>query len=1564
MELQELLAELSKNKVKLGVEQDKLKIRIPKGIVINHLIDAVKHRRDEIIAVLKNTQYEKEFLIEAIEHRDYYNLSSAQKRLYLLQQLNPEAITYNMPYVIPLRKEVRKESIQKIVDQLLARHESLRTSFELLGENPVQRIHDRVDCKLESYCIEQSAEQRLRQEFVRPFDLAHAPLLRAALVEIRGKGQLLVIDMHHIVSDGVSSNILEHEFRTLYLGSTLPPLKLNYKDYSEWQQTVQRQKRIKAQETYWLKRFAGELPVLNLAADYVRPVMQSHEGSTVSFVLNETETESLKRLAREQDLTLYMSLFSAFCILLSRLSGQESIVVGTPVAGRSHTDVEGIVGMFVNTLAIRNEVKGRDTLRTFLATLWTNTLEAYQHQDYPFEDLVEQLGVERDTSRNPVFDVLFNLLDQSDRVRDLSVFDQSEGVHSPGISKFDLTLTAVDCGPKLLLSVEYCTKLFQPATIDRYIQYFRQIVHCMENHIDQKISDIELLGKEEKYQLLYGFNNTQTDFPQEKTIQQLFEEKVEQHPDEIALVSGEIRITYYELNGLSNQMAYRLIDRGVCLESIVALRIDRSVEMLVGILGILKAGGAYLPISIDYPEDRISYILKDSRAKVLLQAHGEFKSSVSIPVLTVDLDQLSVQGALDLKNRTDSRNLSYVIYTSGSTGVPKGVMIEHCSVINRLKWMQRYYPIKSGDVLLQKTPYTFDVSVWELFWWAFEGGTLSLLEPGGEKDPFQIVENIFEHRVSVLHFVPSMFEVFLSFLEQNRDFIPRLKSLRYVFCSGEELKVFHVIKFHELLGKACGCELVNLYGPTEATVDVTYFNCGDQDSYQNIPIGRPISNTQAYVLDAKSLRLQPIGVVGELCLSGVGLARGYMGRDELTLEKFISHPFRKGEKLYRTGDLARWLPDGNIEFLGRIDHQVKIRGFRIELGEIENILLQHENIKECVVVKRVKNGENYLCAYVVLAKILQGEEMRGYLSGLLPDYMVPAHFVVLDELPLTSNGKVNRKILPEPEIKADGAYVAPSGGLEEKLVLIWSEVLNIAPEVISVQGNFFALGGHSLKIVLLVSKIAKEFDVQVELAEVFKHPTIVSLAKLINSLGHQKQTEIRAVEQKEFYPISAAQERMFVQQMRYPESVTYNIPLAWSLRGELNYAQINNALVELTKVHESLRTVFFLKEGVPVQRVNQEPAISLEYLSSDEHCVGDLLSSLIQPFSLLEGPLCRMYIIRIEKFRYIMLFDVHHILVDGVSVVQLAKEFIQIYTGKSLPRNYIEYKDFTLWYNDFLKNERVKKQKEYWINRFKNGENKLSLPYDFPKPEEESFCGDTINFSIDVDLSQKLLIIEQEMGITSFVLFSSLFNLLLSKVCNQSEINIGFAIAGERKRELTNIVGMFVNMLVLKSNVDQDLSFRNFLIDVKNNLVEAYENQDYQYDELVYDLSLSGGEENPLFNVSFSFDSFSEIISQDIELDRTVLKIDRYKVAGSKERSKYDLTLNGFKNKEQYHFEFKYKTERFKRETITEMQNYFIEVISIVANNSSVKIQNVNLTPKLTTVSSESYLSLVDDFDI
>jgi amino acid adenylation domain-containing protein len=953
----------------------------------------------------------------------------------------------------------------------------------------------------------QERERELRhlagEECRRPFDLAAGPLLRAVLLRAGADDHVIVLTTHHIVSDGWSSGVLLKEMGALYDAysqgrpSPLAELPVQYADFASWQRNWLRGETLAQQLAYWKEHLLGALP-LELPTDHPRPPVHTTQGTHLSFALPPELSERLRRLSRREGVTVFVTLLAAFQSVLAYLSGQEDVSVGTPIANRNRKETENLIGFFVNTLVLRTSLSGDPTFRELLRRVREVALGAHAHQDLPFEMLVEELRPPRSLNQVPLFQVMFSLAQNvGGPTTELDGLTLSPLGLDSRASKFDLTLFMEDTPHGFTGSAEYRTDLFEAETIKRWLGYFETLLEACAANPDLRLSELTLLGAAERQQLLVEWNGARQDYGRPRRLHQLFEEQAERTPDAMALAFEETRLSYRELNERANQLAHHLRARGVGPDVLVGVLMERSVEMVVGLLGILKAGGAYVPFDPSYPEERLAFMFADARAKVLL-TQSRFAGRLpahAAEVVCLDSDSESIAGgrADNPAVEVSDSNLAYVIYTSGSTGTPKGAMNTHRAICNRLLWMQAAYQLTAADRVMQKTPYSFDVSVWEFFWPLLSGAGLVIAKPGGHQDAGYLVELIAEQGVTVAHFVPSMLQFFV-----EEPALDRCDSLRLVVCSGEELS--HALQ--ERFFARLDCRLENLYGPTEAAVDVTSWTCRRDAESNVVPIGRPIANVRAYILNA-ALQPVPAGVLGELYIGGEALARGYINRSELTAERFIpdAHSGVPGARLYRTGDVARHLPDGSIQFVGRADNQVKIRGFRIELGEIEAVLRAMPEVQEAVVLAREdESGDKRLVAYVSAnpGQALDPVHLRAHLRDKLPAYMIPVAFVELAAFPLTASGKINRRELPAPQnvrSAAEAPFAPPQTDVERTIADIWREALGI--DRVGIHDNFFNLGGHSLLLIRVHNRLSATFGQELSILNLFEYPTVDALAKFL-----------------------------------------------------------------------------------------------------------------------------------------------------------------------------------------------------------------------------------------------------------------------------------------------------------------------------------------------------------------------------------------------------------------------------------------------------------------------------------
>ncbi|HAV89891.1 MAG TPA: non-ribosomal peptide synthetase, partial [Eubacterium sp.] len=1137
------------------------------------LKDIFSNQTPEKIAMLVNETVEEEYTpIPKAEEKEYYPMSSVQKRTYLIEQMDPDKILYNMPESIRFTGEVRPDALKDALQKLIDRHEILRTSFIMVDGEPVQKILPHVEADFEYINDETTPEKELLKSFIKPFDLSNPPLVRVRLVN-RGEYHLLCMDMHHIVSDGMSSAIFTREFNALYNGEELEPLTHQFKDYSEWM----RNRDLSNQAKYWKSQFDDEIPVLDMPLDFVRPQEQSFDGAMLGRGIGKHLTDKIKEVASVNGTTEYMIFMSAVMVLLSKYSRQEDIVIGTPISGRTHRDTEDMLGMFVNTLALRGKPEGKKSYKEFLSEIKEISLKAYENQEYPFEELVEAVDVKRDTSRSPIFDVLFVFQNNEEEEINIGATNVEEAFVENTIAKFDLSFYICEYNGEYGINVEYCTALYNEQSARNLVDHFVTVLEKLMADTDKKLSDVEVVSEEEKNIIFNEYNDTKVEYPREKTLVELFEEQVEKTPENVAVVFEDSKLTYCELNKKANALGNKLREAGVGADDFVAIISDRSLEMVEGIYGIIKSGGVYLPIDPTYPDDRINFMLDDANPKAVLIYTTEELSIISkgvksiningreIPVIDLADGEVfkGVSENLDVVNKPE--DLCYCIYTSGTTGKPKGVMIKQQNVVNYVyksdKSIMAYAFDNGIKNFVSVTNYVFDIFVTETILTLCNGMTAFIANSEQVNDLNKFKKFVEENNIEILQTTPSRVKGFLAQDANTTAF----ENMKYIILGGEAVGE-SLIKH---LSSRTNAVVENGYGPSEATVYTTCAKISEGD----ITIGRPVENTRVYIM--QDMTLCGIGIPGELCVAGDGLARGYLNRPELTAEKFIDNPYGEN-KLYRTGDLARWLPDGRIEYLGRIDEQVKIRGFRVELGEIESRIREIEKIRDVAVIARTDvGGDKAIYAYYVVE---DGEitvtEIRECLSKNLPDYMIPSYMMQIEKIPVTKNGKLDKRALPDIEVKTEKEYVAPRNEIEEKICNIFAEILGI--EKVGINDGFFELGGHSLRATKLVNRIEEQTGRRIALKSVFSNQTPEKLAELVGEGKVEEYTPIPKAEEKEYYPMSSAQKRTYLLNQIDADGIAYNMPDSMKLMGEVRPDDLKNALQEIINRHEILRTSFVM----------------------------------------------------------------------------------------------------------------------------------------------------------------------------------------------------------------------------------------------------------------------------------------------------------------------------------------------------------------------------------------------------
>ena len=1469
--------------------------------------------------------------IPKAEVKEYYEISSVQKRIYLIGQMNPEAVTYNIPQSLKLTGAVDLEKIAAILQELVNRHEILRTAFIIKDEELVQDIQQQVNVDFKYGSAEGERIEDLVSAFVKPFDLSVASQLRAKAINM-GDYHLLLFDMHHIISDGMSMVTLINEFTQLYNGKELEPITHQFKDYSEWMRT----RDLSKQRDYWMGEFSDEIPTLDLPLDYARPRIQSFEGAVVEAETGKELGGKVKELARQTKTTEYMIFLASVMVLLGKYANQEDVVIGSPISGRTHKDTEAMLGMFANTLAMRGRPEKEKSFEELLDEVKASSLKAFEHQEYPFEELLEQIDLKRDLSRSPLFDVMLVLQNNEGptaKMDDVS-FEYISVISE--VAKFDLTFNIWEVDGSYGITLSYCSALFKQETIELMLEHYVELLQNLLNRPAAKLKEASMITASRKQQILETFNGAAIDCPNDKTVAMLLEERVAKTPHSLAVVLEGEHLTYEELNIRANVLAHKLRGLGVGADDYVMIIAERSVEMIVGIYGIIKAGGAYVPIDPTYPTERIQYILEDCQPKVVLTylSRGEknleefgrkegfavgnnCSQTRTVPV--IDLGEAMVwegktENPLHLNK---AENLLYLIYTSGTTGQPKGVMVEHRNLISLATGLVKTYKLDERDRLLQSSTISFDPSAGQIFMALLSGATLCLINKEILIDVDELRKYIKNNRITYLANVPSLLK--------NID-LDGLNDLRVIVSGGEICPPEFAAKWCEKF------EFHNVYGPTETTV-VSIVNLVNKEQINsNIPIGKPIPNDQAYILDANH-QLVPIGVFGELYIGGVGVTRGYLNRPELTEAVFIPNPFIPSERMYRTGDLARWLPDGNIEFLGRVDHQVKIRGFRIELGEIESQILKLDFVKETIVLVREELKERYLCAYVVAEAEILISTLREHLSAVLPDYMVPTHFIQLEEFPLTPNGKVDREALLTLEGKSSVAYAPPRNETEAILVEIWSEVLN--KEQVGIDDNFFELGGHSLRATRLVNQMEAKTGVRIPLKEIFLNPTVKALAQLITEADNASYISIPKAEKKEYYEMSSAQKRIYLIGEMDPEAVTYNMPQSLKLRGEVRPEAIKEVLQQLINRHEVLRTSFMVIDGKAVQLVHEGVAVDFEYVDSrgqKQEKIEHLMAEFVKPFDLSKASQIRIKLINMEDY-HLLLFDMHHIISDGMSMAILINEFKALYSGKKLESLTHQFKDYSEW----MGKKDLRLQSEYWLGEFSDEIPVLDLPLDYARPKMQSFTGAVISLETSQELGNQVKELARKTGTTEYMIFLASAMVLLGMYANQEDVIIGSPISGRTHKDTEKMLGMFVNTLAMRGRPEKEKSFACLLEEVKVSSLKAFEFQEYPFEELVENIDIRRDlSRNPLFDVMLVMQN-----NEEAEFTIDEVLFEHAEVASLIAR--FDLTFNIKEINGSFEIALEYSTALFKKETVKLMLGHFIELLRSVLASPENKLKEISM---------------------
>ncbi|GLT16993.1 hypothetical protein GCM10007938_07700 [Vibrio zhanjiangensis] len=1504
-------------------------------------------------------------------------LSFSQQRLWLLDQLEGGSAHYNIPSALHIHGKLDLEALKSAFLQIIERHRVLRTRYvkkddeaqQVVMSMPVEFCFEVIDskqklaeviqeCGIEAAISAVRAELELRTEYV--FDLERDTALRCHLWQLDEDNSILLILVHHIAADGWSMGVLTEELNQLYRqaamggGDTLKPIDVQYLDYAQWQHEYLTGEVLERQLTYWQQQLSDMPSMHNLPLDSARPRLPSYQGDTVTTNVPMNLASSFKALCNDYDATLFMGVYGVLSALLSRYSGEQDIVIGTTAANRDQTQVENLIGFFVNMLVLRQQHDDSASFIDLLTQSKRIALDAFNHQQTPFEKVVERINPTRDIRYHPLFQIMLAVQNNQSSDLQLDGLSFSDVEINSNNAKFDLSLNVEENESGLCLSWEYSTDLFHRASIENLANSFTLLLEAMAENPERSAFSVPLVDSKTRETELYAHNQTKQDYPREKSVADLFEAQALLTPDAPAATFNGETLSYRELDKRANALAHELQSRGIGRDDLVGVHLHRSMSMLVSLLAVLKSGGAYVPLDPNYPKERIQGMLSHSQPSLVLcdKDSEQVMTSYTEAVLVVEHHQwANVESEPIARRDATSRDLAYVIYTSGSTGEPKGIAVEHQSVVNFLWSMAKQPGLRAEDTLLAVTSMSFDIHVLELYLPLVMGGHVVVASSDDALNPSQLAGLLSEQQVSVMQATPSTWQMLV-----NDNWQPA-QPLRAI-CGGEAMP--ESLKSSLLSHDAI--ELWNVYGPTETTV---WSSVKRIEKASAITLGHPIGNTQLYVLNEQH-QLVPTGVAGELYIAGEGLARGYLHRDDLTDAAFVANPFVFGERMYKTGDRVRRLAEGELEYLGRTDHQVKLRGFRVELGAVDAAAQSHESVNQVVSVVYQGNGsgESQLVTYVVLNSewVERIDEARSslyeHLKGQLPHYMVPSIIQVLEAMPLTPNGKINRKGLPEPTSLCMGvSYQAPQGEVEARLCQLWSEVLKLDASTISREANFFEVGGQSLKAIQLLNGINKVFSVDITMKNIFISPVLNDLAKYIESQSAAAVTTkypCLPVDRSQPLPLTDMQQRLWIIDRLEDDSSHYNMPLVFRCNQAVDIKALNRALTEMVNRHEILRTRFALSQGESVQKVG--PNISTFPLGIDdlrghsteyqEHVISQLFAQEAKTgFDLSEDLMIRSRIVIEHDQAYVLLVTLHHIAADGWSLEVLINELNIIYDaflqGKShgLAPLSLQYGDYAVWQRTWLSGDNIERLRLYWQQELHSLPMVHRLPLDYPRPPQQKFDGGLLVGKLPLKVFDKLTQLCHSQGVTPFMAIHAAFSTLIGRLSGENDIVVGTPIANREHLDVASNIGFFANTLVLRSDLSANPTYLELLSQSKQKALDAYEHQQMPFEQLV---ELINPERSlaysPLFQIMLTYasgDSQQDSHPYFVPLDQSQ----------THHTSKFDLTLHFVEEQGGASLGWEYATALLTHDSVKRINEIFVTLVANLVQSPDQSIMSHEIVP-------------------
>ena len=1520
----------------------------------------------------KSTTSKASFRITSQARPQNLPQSFAQQRLWLLEQWEPGTAAYLLPHAWRLHGELDHDALESSLTGLATRHEILRTTFAMIDGQPVQIVHPSGLVSLPIQDLTNRPKSTQEEEIKglihhaahQSFDLTTGPLWRGRLLRLGTEDHVLLLMFHHIIIDGWSMGIILQELNSLYVAhstgqpSLLPPLPLQYADFAIWQHQWLQGEVLNRELTYWRTQLADAPLTLELPTDFPRPSEQTYHGQIIPFTLQPSLTQALNALSRQEGVTLFMTLLAAFHVLLFRYTNQRDILIGTPIAGRTHTELEGLIGFFVNTLVVRLHVNGQPTFREILEQVRETCLEAYSHQDLPFEKLVEALQPVRDPSRHPLFQVMFQVFTKETTSLSLPGLHITQETISPETSQFDLNCTLQEHSGSYRGTLEFNADVFSLNTMEQLITHYQQFLQSVITNPNHQVNTISLLTDTEQRKILVEWNPFSS-HEENSTLclHQLIDSQVSRTPESIALVHETDQLTYAALAEKVNQLAHWLREHGIGPDVRVGICLERGLELISSLLGILKSGGAYVALDPTSPANRLHLMLRDAAVTMILTStalrdklatdlrYSEAIEAKKIRVIAVDAPWPDVDFKQTLSPEPVVRpeNLAYVLYTSGSTGQPKGVAIQHRSAVALVHWAQKHFLPEELSGVLASTSICFDLSVFELFVPLSSGGTVVLAE-----NALALPTLPMANQVTLINSVPSAAKELLRLRG-----IP--SSVQVINLAGEPLRTELADQIYAIPSIK---KVYDLYGPSETT---TYSTVALRSQKGPETIGRPITKDQVYVMDSIQ-HLLPAGVEGEMLIGGEGIARGYQNNPALTAQKFIPHPYSAipGARLYRSGDMAKHRTDGTLSYIGRQDHQVKLRGFRIECGEIETTLISHPSIQEAIVLCREnKPGDKTLVSYVVPTENDPPSqvEISTWVKHALPDYMLPSIFIILKAFPLTPNGKIDRKALPAPDQThrtGNATCVHPRTPFEELVANIWHDILKI--NQISVHDNFFELGGHSLLATQVVARLRPLSSTTLSLRTFFDRPTIAELSATIqasDSLPASSSGQLLCPQKQEGPPpLSFAQQRLLFLEQWEPGNIAYLLPYAWRLTGPLQISALEASLTALAARHESLRTSVALIDGQPVQIIAPCRPVTLDFqdLTSfsaakcEEHVQSSIHNEQRKPFDLTSRPLWRGQLLSLGPEEHIFLLTFHHLITDGWSMGLFFRELQTLYSAQvtgdspSFPASPLHYTDFAIWQREWLQGDELERQLTYWRTELADAPTSLDLPTDFQRPPQVSYRGKHISFSLPAQLTQALNMLSRQKGVTLFMTLLAAFQILLFRYTSQWDILIGTPIAGRTHTELEGIIGFFVNTLVVRTSFTERETFQTLVHKVRETCLGAYAHQDLPFEKLVEALQpIRDLSRHPLFQVVF------QLHQADLMSELSLTQVNVLPIKGSNQAAKFDLSLELVQHDETLNGTFVFNTELFESVTITQLATHFQALLEALVKNPTTAVNDLPL---------------------